>query len=114
MNVEVSGADDVAAAFERLARDAAGIDVSAAGDLGVEQLQRTSPRLTGKLAESWDVLAEPGRVNISSPLVYGAVQNFGGYHGITGLHFVERAAEVVTDEAGRIYSDELDQLIARM
>jgi len=114
VEAKVSGAADVAAAFERLARDSASIDFSAAGDFGAEELARTSPRDTGALSESWAVLAEPGSVKISTDLVYGAVQNFGGYHGIVGLHFVERAAELIVDEAGQIVGQELDQLIARM
>lgn len=115
MDVEVTGAKEAAAALERFARDAAAVDLSDVGDLGVEELARTSPRDTGRLAGSWEVVADPGVVHITTGLVYGSVQNYGWPgHNIEPLRFVERTAEILLDRAGEIMTPELDELIARL
>lgn len=113
MDIRVTGAREAEAALLRLAAEAQSLDLSRVGDRVRAGLESASPRLTGTLSQSWDVGPAPGHVSIGSDLVYAAVQNYGGYHNIVGLHYVERTAELTTDDAGRLVSDEIDRLISR-
>ena len=114
VEINVTGARELAADLGRLGRDLESIDLTRAGDQIQEELRSLSPVRTGTLRSSWDVTPEGGEVSVGSDLVYAAVQNFGGYHNITGQHFVERAAELSTDDTGRVVAAEVDRLIARM
>ena len=113
MSVKVTGAQELAAHLARLADEAERLDLSRVGDQARAALEGASPRLTGALAQSWDVQAEPGRVAVGSDLVYAPIQNYGSSR-VTGLHFVERSAELITDDAGRLVSQEIDRLIRRL
>ncbi|WP_375425991.1 HK97 gp10 family phage protein [uncultured Friedmanniella sp.] len=113
MDVRVTGADEVARQLSRLAADAERLDLSAAGDPVREALADASPRRTGALAASWVATAGNAKVQVGSDLVYAPIQNYGSSH-VPALHYVERAAELPTDEAGRLVTAEIDRLISRL
>lgn len=113
MPVRVVGADEVVDALQRLADEAQSLDLTGAGDLVRAQLEAASPRLTGTLAASWQVVGEQGQAVIGSELVYASVQNYGSSH-VQALHFAERAAELATDQAGELVGAEIDRLISRL
>jgi phage gpG-like protein len=114
MTITVTGVRELVADLERLGDDLERLDLSHVGDEAQAQLQALSPVRTGVLRASWEVTATAGSISVGSDLVYAAVQNFGGYHNIAGQHFVERSAELITDDAGRLVTDEIDRLISRM
>lgn len=112
MDVTVTGAAELAAAFEAAAGEADRLDLSRAGDRVRAQLESLSPRLTGTLSGSWGVDAVSGHVAIGSDLIYAAVQNYGSGH-VPALHYVDRAAELADGEAQQVISDEVDRLVSR-
>lgn len=113
VEVRVTGAGEAAADLEQLARDAAQLDLSDVGDSAKARLAALSPRLTGRLAGSWSTDTGPSRVSVGTDLDYGAIQNYGSRH-VPALHFAERAAELITDDAGRLVGQELDRIIGRL
>ena len=113
MDVKVTGARELADAFERMAGEADQLDLSRVGDLARAELAASSPRLTGALSRSWQVEASASRVSAGSDLIYAAVQNYGSGH-VPALHFVEPVVELVTDESGQMMTEAIDRLIARL
>lgn len=114
MPVRVTGAQETADQLERLAAEAEELDaLRDAGDLTRAQLEVLSPYRTGELAGSWQVVGQGLEIQVGSDLVHAAIQNYGSRY-VTGQRFVERAAELVADEAGRLVTDEIDRLIGRL
>lgn len=117
MQVKVIGAREAAASLERLAEQAEDLDsLRTVGEQVQQQLEGLSPRLTGRLAESWQV-ADLGenKVQVGSDLIYASVLNYGspGHH-IEARRFVQTAATRAEQQIEQAVTDELNGLIARM
>lgn len=101
--------------MERVAGEAEHLEsLSDVGEATGAALAVLSPRLTGRLAGSWEVVSSGLSTVVGSDLIYAAVQNYGGYHGIEGKRFVERAAAQAEDDAERAVTQDIDRLISRI
>lgn len=105
VEVELHGASDAVRRLRRLESDIQG-DLGGAWDdigaLGARLTGQAAPRLTGRLARSWQPRRVAGGAQWYSRLVYAGVIDRGGYHGIKGRRYTQAALRRLDSEAGRV------------
>lgn len=108
----------VSRALDALGRGLDNAQADAWETVGGEALQETLPIVpvyAGVLVDS--LKSDPGvtGVEISSDVVYAAVQNWGwDARNITGHHFTDKTVEVLEDEAPAELENEIQALIRRV
>lgn len=98
-------AADLKAAFNRI------------GSMVARSIISYTPTLTGALAASVRASKTKNKAVVragSARVVYAGVQNFGGYHNITGHHFMEKGVQEKQHDAVDMMNDELNALIRRL
>ena len=111
-HVIVHGADEVAAGFDRLAKDTANLEEPSrriAAGL-IPEIRARSPVRTGALAVSWEVGTVRGGASVGSPLAYALPIEVGTRRGVEAHHMVrdtlrDHTAEVVDGYRDAIADD---------
>lgn len=119
MTVRVEGLRQTIRSLERFGVEAS--DLKAAfnriGSMVARSIISYTPTLTGALAASIRASKTKNKAIVragGAKVVYAGVQNFGGYHNITGKHFMEKGLADKQDEAVQMMDNELNQLIRRL
>lgn len=87
------------------------------GNIVVKEAVTLTPTLTGALAASIRASKTQNKAEVragSARVPYAGVQHYGGYHGITGSHFLTDAIAAKQGEVLNTLDSELNALIGRL
>jgi hypothetical protein len=112
-SVTVRGADEVARAFRKYARDASDLREpgQTAGDALARDIASRTPRRTGRLAGSWRVDVSSSTSSVSSDVPYGPPVEYGvPAHNMRAARMVADAVAAAEPSIGEPYEKRLEEL----